>query len=105
MASEKASDTPELDPITGRVKWFDATRGFGFLVSDDVDGDVLGTELRQLRRQAPARGNDERAVPGAHQRVGDFEGGTFDAACLQCREQLRDGQPATHAPDALSRPG
>ena len=24
----------ELPPVTGRVKWFDATRGFGFLVSD-----------------------------------------------------------------------
>ena len=37
------NDLPEaeLPPITGRVKWFDATRGFGFLVSDDVDGDVL----------------------------------------------------------------
>jgi CspA family cold shock protein len=23
------------------VKWFDATRGFGFLVSDEVEGDVL----------------------------------------------------------------
>src|SRR3954468_7851982 len=27
--------------ITGTMKWFDATRGFGFLVSDDVPGDVL----------------------------------------------------------------
>ena len=38
---------PELDDIAGgihvegRVKWFDATRGFGFLVSDQCDGDVL----------------------------------------------------------------
>ena len=27
--------------ITGTMKWFDATRGFGFLVSDQVKGDVL----------------------------------------------------------------
>jgi CspA family cold shock protein len=27
--------------VTGTMKWFDATRGFGFLVSDDVDGDIL----------------------------------------------------------------
>jgi CspA family cold shock protein len=27
--------------ISGTVKWFDATRGFGFIVSDDVDGDIL----------------------------------------------------------------
>ena len=32
---------PEGLQCTGRVKWFDATRGFGFLVSDDCDGDVL----------------------------------------------------------------
>ncbi len=30
-----------LAPVTGRVKWFDATRGFGFLVSDEIDGDIL----------------------------------------------------------------
>jgi CspA family cold shock protein len=27
--------------VSGTMKWFDATRGFGFLVSDDVPGDVL----------------------------------------------------------------
>jgi cold shock protein len=26
---------------TGTVKWFDATRGFGFMVADDGSGDVL----------------------------------------------------------------
>ena len=30
-----------LTKITGTMKWFDATRGFGFLVSEDVKGDVL----------------------------------------------------------------
>lgn len=27
--------------VEGRIKWFDATRGFGFLVSDQVEGDIL----------------------------------------------------------------
>jgi CspA family cold shock protein len=27
--------------VTGTMKWFDATRGFGFLVSDQIEGDVL----------------------------------------------------------------
>lgn len=27
--------------LTGVVKWFDATRGFGFIVSDQVEGDIL----------------------------------------------------------------
>jgi len=31
----------ELIRLTGAVKWFDATRGFGFLVSDDAEGDIL----------------------------------------------------------------
>lgn len=30
-----------LTPVKGSIKWFDATRGFGFLVSDQIDGDVL----------------------------------------------------------------
>ena len=37
-----ANDADTDGPIVqGRVKWFDATRGFGFLVSDEFDGDVL----------------------------------------------------------------
>lgn len=27
--------------VSGRIKWFDTTRGFGFLVSDACDGDIL----------------------------------------------------------------
>jgi CspA family cold shock protein len=27
--------------ISGTVKWFDATRGFGFIVSDEAEGDIL----------------------------------------------------------------
>ena len=31
----------DLAPVSARVKWFDATRGFGFLISDELDGDIL----------------------------------------------------------------
>lgn len=31
----------DLAPVSARVKWFDSTRGFGFLVSDSLDGDIL----------------------------------------------------------------
>src|SRR3954464_1814795 len=30
-----------LIKVSGTMKWFDATRGFGFLVSDQVKGDIL----------------------------------------------------------------
>jgi CspA family cold shock protein len=32
---------PDGFRVEGRIKWFDATRGFGFLVSDQCDGDIL----------------------------------------------------------------
>jgi CspA family cold shock protein len=38
---EAAPGEEGLVRITGTMKWFDATRGFGFLISDDVPGDVL----------------------------------------------------------------
>jgi CspA family cold shock protein len=41
MSTAAAESLPEGMHCTGRVKWFDATRGFGFLVSDDCDGDIL----------------------------------------------------------------
>jgi CspA family cold shock protein len=44
-ASEAARRAPAEDEalvkLTGTMKWFDATRGFGFLVSEQVKGDVL----------------------------------------------------------------
>lgn len=40
-APEAESAEADLAPVSARVKWFDATRGFGFLVSDELDGDIL----------------------------------------------------------------
>ena len=42
-APEPVLDEAEegLPRVSARVKWFDATRGFGFLISDSVDGDIL----------------------------------------------------------------
>ena len=55
----------ELAPITGRVKWFDATRGFGFLVSDSIDGDVLihFSVLREHGRRSVPEGAEITCVP------------------------------------------
>ena len=63
--SDNPSPAPELDPITGRVKWFDATRGFGFLVSEQVEGDVLlhFSVLREHGRRSVPEGAIVECVP------------------------------------------
>ena len=65
MESDDSSSAAELPAITGRVKWFDATRGFGFLVSDEVDGDVLlhFSVLREHGRRSVPEGATIECVP------------------------------------------
>jgi CspA family cold shock protein len=62
---EQAEVAAELEPITGRVKWFDGTRGFGFLVSDEVDGDILlhFSVLREHGRRSVPEGAVIECVP------------------------------------------
>src|SRR5436190_570111 len=50
-STTESGDAPNAAPsedslvrLTGTVKWFDATRGFGFLVSDGANGDILVRE-------------------------------------------------------------
>ncbi|WP_237219607.1 cold shock domain-containing protein [Sphingomonas arenae] len=40
---EPSMEVPGPDPVhvSGQVKWFDATRGFGFVISDGCEGDIL----------------------------------------------------------------
>lgn len=72
--SDSAPETPpasvaeavsELPPVTGRVKWFDATRGFGFIVCDGLDGDVLlhFSVLREHGRRSLPEGATVEVVP------------------------------------------
>ena len=55
----------ELAPVTGRMKWFDSTRGFGFLVSDSVEGDVLihFSVLREHGRRSVPEGALIECIP------------------------------------------
>jgi len=55
----------EMSPIAGRVKWFDATRGFGFLVSEEIDGDVLihFSVLREHGRRSVPEGALIECIP------------------------------------------
>jgi CspA family cold shock protein len=65
MDIEDSSNESEMEAIVGRVKWFDATRGFGFLVSDQVEGDVLlhFSVLRDHGRRSVPEGATIECVP------------------------------------------
>src|SRR6478672_6510417 len=65
MEIDETSTDPEMDAIIGRVKWFDATRGFGFLVSEQVDGDVLlhFSVLREHGRRSVPEGATIECIP------------------------------------------
>ena len=63
-------DAAELPPIVGRVKWFDSTRGFGFLVSDEVEGDILlhFSVLRDHGRRSVPEGALVECIPARLER-------------------------------------
>jgi cold shock protein len=64
--AEPPEDTDsEMDPVVGRVKWFDATRGFGFVVSEGIDGDILihFSVLREHGRRSLPEGALVECVP------------------------------------------
>ena len=53
---EEFEAAPDAFPVAGRIKWFDSTRGFGFLVSEQCDGDIL-VHFSVLRE------HDRRSLP------------------------------------------
>ena len=65
VESNDKSPEAEMPAVTGRVKWFDATRGFGFLVSDDIEGDVLlhFSVLREHGRRSVPEGAIIECIP------------------------------------------
>jgi CspA family cold shock protein len=64
------SDESELAPVSARVKWFDATRGFGFLVSDSVEGDILVhfSVLKEHGRRSLPEGALVECIPARFER-------------------------------------
>ena len=64
------SSAAELPAVTGKVKWFDATRGFGFLVCDGLAGDVLlhFSVLREHGRRSVPEGAIIECIPVRQER-------------------------------------
>lgn len=69
-AEETQPAEDELAPVAARVKWFDATRGFGFLVSDELDGDILVhfSVLKEHGRRSLPEGALVECVPARLER-------------------------------------
>jgi CspA family cold shock protein len=65
MTAPDEPATAEMEAISGRVKWFDATRGFGFIVADGVEGDVLlhFSVLREHGRRSVPEGALIECIP------------------------------------------
>src|SRR5947208_14678872 len=65
VEADEGPQPGEMAAITGRVKWFDATRGFGFLVSEEIEGDVLlhFSVLREHGRRSVPEGAVIECIP------------------------------------------
>ena len=63
--SEPEAGEHDPEPVPGRVKWFDSTRGVGFIVSDQLDGDILlhFSVLREHGRRSVPEGAVIECVP------------------------------------------
>lgn len=70
IVAESAGADDQMAPVVGRVKWFDATRGFGFLVSEELDGDVLVhfSVLREHGRRSLPEGAVVECIPMRQER-------------------------------------
>ncbi|MEJ6388460.1 cold-shock protein [Gymnodinialimonas ulvae] len=53
-----ADGTPQADAVVGHVKWFDANKGFGFVLADDGGPDILlhANVLRNFGRGSVSEG-------------------------------------------------
>jgi len=57
-APQPVDETEDLQRMAGRVKWFDAVKGYGFIVPDGEDGDILlhFSVLRDIGRRSVPEG-------------------------------------------------
>src|SRR5258708_25219278 len=104
MESDESSGPAELEPITGRVKWFDATRGFGFLVSDQAEGDVLlhFSVLREHGRRGVPEGAIIECVPVRLERGLQAKKVLTIDTSSALPQQSRSGMPAGERADRKS---
>ena len=69
--SEEAIEKAGAVELTGVIKWFDAVKGYGFLLPNDENGDVLihYSILRELGRRSVPEPRPSTASPAARRRA------------------------------------
>ena len=77
--------------IEGEVKWFDAQRGFGFVVSDAVDRDVL-LHVNVLRNFGQSSVSDGSRIQFSYQ-VGDRGLQAIEVFSIEAPEQEDEARP------------
>jgi len=106
LAAEPASDmvrpqsaTEEL-AFSGRVKWFDATRGFGFVVDEQIAGDILVhfSVLREHNRRSLPEGASVEGIASRQER--GIQARVISSIDLSTALPI----PVRSPHDALSRP-
>jgi cold shock protein len=111
------TDTVPVAPAirkTGQVKWFDATRGFGFIIPEDGSGDILlhFTVLRDVgRRMLPEGTNVDCEVAMGQRgfqalRILSFDLGTATGIDLEDRLEANrsphaERRQVTHEPGPM----
>ncbi|MDQ3074722.1 MAG: cold shock domain-containing protein [Pseudomonadota bacterium] len=70
VAGEAVGLAPDERRFAGPVKWFDATRGFGFVVDDQFDGDILihFSVLKEHGRRSLPEGTSITGIAAQQQR-------------------------------------
>lgn len=89
----------DMAPVLGRVKWFDATRGFGFLVSDETAGDILVhfSVLKEHGRRSLPEGALVECIPAQLER--GFQAKRILSIDVSDSVLPAPRAPAAHRPD------
>jgi CspA family cold shock protein len=108
-AADGEAIEPAAQRVSGRVKWFDMVKGFGFLVADDGGGDILihYNLLAEIGRKAIPEGAladvDVRAGPRGRQAT-RIHGVEIPENGLEARPAPR-GQPRLDPLDFIGEAG
>ncbi len=94
-AHQRLEDVPEERKIEGIVKWYDLSRGFGFIVADEEEGDILVHASCVRAFGAPALRDRDRVTAS----IIDTPRGRQVSRLIEITSEACEDIPASPAPD------